>query len=215
MDVLMMIDIWIVRRAYSQLRKRADQAIDSGLLCRCADIIARIKVFCLRITVCITKNVGNARFDATLNHEQITQEHPAQRFIVMIEHDDVFKRHAVPIHFCGFVFEGMLVATDQREVADLCQRTLRGIFICDDEMLAFQQRDLLIVSNKWLWHRNTSLVKKGTPAGIPPVAGLAGFCNAITDDSIAQDPTFVKAGFAIMIILCKIALKIRFPIFRQ
>lgn len=215
MDVLMMIDIWIVRRACSQLRKRADQAIDSGLLCRCADIIARIKVFCLRITVCITKNVGNARFDATLNHEQITQEHPAQRFIVMIEHDDVFKRHAVPIHFCGFVFEGMLVATDQREVADLCQRTLRGIFICDDEMLAFQQRDLLIVSNKWLWHRNTSLVKKGTPAGIPPVAGLAGFCNAITDDSIAQDPTFVKAGFAIMIILCKIALKIRFPIFRQ
>lgn len=45
MNVLMMIDIWIIRRACSQLRKRADQAIDSGLLCRCADIIARIKVF--------------------------------------------------------------------------------------------------------------------------------------------------------------------------
>ena len=49
----------------------------------------------------------------------------------------------------------MFVAADQREVTDLRQRTLSGIFVRNDKMLALQQRDLLIISNERLWRRDT------------------------------------------------------------
>lgn len=49
--------------------------------------------------------------------------------VKVVEHDDIFKRYAVTIHFCGFVFEWMLVAANQREITDLRKHTLCGIFI--------------------------------------------------------------------------------------
>ena len=78
MNILMMIDIRIIRRMRCKLRERTDQTVDACPLCRRVYVIMRIKVFRLRISVCITKNISNARFDATLNHQQIPKEQSAQ-----------------------------------------------------------------------------------------------------------------------------------------
>jgi len=129
MNILMMVDVRIIRRPCGKLRERADQTVDARLLCRHINVITRIKVLCLRIAVGIAENVSNARLDAALNHQKISQKESAKGFVKVIKHDDIFKRHAIAIHFSGFILERMFVAADQGEISDLRKHTLSGIFI--------------------------------------------------------------------------------------
>ena len=67
MNILMMVDIRIIRRLCGKLRECTDQTVDTCLFCRCINVITRFKVLCLKIAVGIAEKISNSCLDAALN----------------------------------------------------------------------------------------------------------------------------------------------------
>ena len=155
-------------------------------------ILVFVQICALIFAIKITKAIRKRRTDMTLDMKKIAERKLSELLVEMVNGDNIIKCRPVQIALCRSIFQQILIACNEREITIAVQNCRRIRFIGDNEVFIFELLDLLCIRQKWFRHTNTSKIKRGVPAGTPPITGPTSFCDLITKMSIAENLRFVN-----------------------
>ena len=123
----------------------------------------------------------------TLDMKKITKRKFSELLVETIYGDNIIKCRSVQIELCRSIFQQIRIACNERKITIAVQNCRGTRFIGDNEVFIFELLDLLSIRQEWLWHTITSKIKRGVPAGTPPITGPTSFCDLITKMGIAEN----------------------------
>lgn len=78
-----------------------------------------------------------------------------QVLIKSVQSENILKSSSIPIVFCCWILEKILIASNQSEISNLPKYIFGTIFICNNQVFIPQFLYLLIICHKWFWHWDT------------------------------------------------------------
>ena len=99
--------------------------------------------------------------------KKIPERKLSELLVEMVNGDNIIKCRSVQIALCRSIFQQILVACNEREIAIAVQNCSCARFIGDNDVFIFELLDLLHIRQKRLRHTITSKIKRETPQEHP------------------------------------------------